>query len=106
MAEELTRNRQALKLTKLTTCQKSIRQALDQAMDTSPTEKFLTRQVTHLREAWDEYEEHTLQLMEVRSAEKSQGYREAFDKGLKEFEEVRQLAEAFMERFQEPEEPE
>ena len=54
MAEELSRNRQGLKLNKLVSCEKVIRQAIDQASDTLPTEKFLTRQVTHLQEAWDE----------------------------------------------------
>ena len=67
-----------------------IRQAIVQASDTSSTEKFLTRQVTHLREAWDEYEEATLRLMEVRSPENNYAYKKAFNKAQYDFEMVRQ----------------
>ena len=102
MAEELARNRQGLKSNKLVSCEKVIRQAIEQASDTSPTEKFLTRQVTHLREAWDEYEEATRRLMEVSSPEHNDAYKKAFDKAHYDFEIVRQQAETFLERFHEP----
>ena len=103
MAEELARNRLGLKSNKLVSCEKVIRQGIKQASDTSPTEKFLTRQVTHLREAWDEYEEATLRLMEVRSPENNDTYKKAFDKAHYDFEMVRQQAETFLESFHEPE---
>ena len=45
MAEELARNRLALKSRKLGSCEKVIKHAIEQASDTSPTEKFLVRQV-------------------------------------------------------------
>ena len=103
MAEELARTRQGLKSSKLESCEKVIRQAIKQASDTSPTEKFLTRQVTHLGEAWEEYEEATLKLLEVRSPQNSNAYKQAFDKAHHDFEIVRQHAETFMERFNVPE---
>ena len=64
MAEELAKTRLSLKSLKLVNCQKAVKQSLDQASDTSPTEKVLTRQVTHVKEAWDEYEEAMLRLQE------------------------------------------
>ena len=103
MSEELARNRQAFKSRKLLSYEKVIRQAIEQASDTSPTEKFLTRQVTHLREAWDEYEKATLRLMKVRSRENNDAYKKAFDKAHYNFKMVRQQAETFLERFHEPE---
>ena len=103
MAEELARNRQALKSRKLVSCEKVIRQAIEQASDTSPTEKFLTRQVTHLKEAWDEYKEAMLKLQEVASQDNVEAYKQAFDRDHFDFKIVRQQAETFMERFNEPE---
>ena len=103
MAEELARNSKGLESNKLVSCEKVIRQAIEKASDTSPMEKFLTRQVTHLREARDEYEEATLRLMEVRSLENNDTYKKAFDKAHYDFEMVRQQAETFLERFHEPE---
>ena len=103
MAEDLARNRQALKSRKLVSCEKVIRQAIEQASDSSPTEKFLTRQVTHLREAWDEYEEAMLKLNKVGSPENQDAYKRALDKVHFNFEMVRQQAETFLERFNEPE---
>ena len=79
MAEELTSNRRSLKCRKLMSCEKVIRQAIEQASETSPTEKFLTRQVTHLKEAWDEYEEAMLKLQEVASQENVDAYKQHFD---------------------------
>ena len=102
MAEELARTRQSLKSRKLVSCEKVIRQAIEQASDTSPTEKFLTRQVTHLKEAWDKYEEAMLRLQEVASQENQDAYKQSFDKAHFDFEMVRQQAETFLERFNEP----
>ena len=103
MAEKLARNRQSLKSNKLVSCKKVNRLAIEQASDTSPTEKFLTRQVTHLGEAWDEYEEARLRLMELMSQEGSNAYKRAFNKAHYGFEMVRQQAETFLEKFHEPE---
>ena len=96
MAEEQAKNRKALKSRKLGTCGQAIREAIDQASDTSPTEKSLTRLVTHLQEAWDEFETAMLQLMEVGSEEHQESYQRSFVRVHKEFEEVRQLAETLM----------
>ena len=102
MAEERARNRLALKSRKLVSCEKGIKKAIQQASDTSPTEKSLTRQVTHLREAWNEYEEATLKLVEVVSQEHQDSYRRAFDRAHHDFEIVCEHAETFLERFHEP----
>ena len=103
MAEELAMSR------KLASCEKVIKQAIEQASDTLPRDKFLTRQVTHIREVWEEYEEGTLKLVEVGSQKHQDSYRRAFDRAHYNFKIVRQQAETFLERFHEPkvkEEPE
>ena len=51
MAEELAKTNLGLKSLKLVSCHKSVKNSLDQASDTSPTEKVLSRQVTHLKAA-------------------------------------------------------
>ena len=61
-----------------------------------PTETFLTRQVTHLKEAWDEYEEAMLKLQEVASQDNVDVYQQSFDRAHHDYEIVRQQAETFV----------
>ena len=103
MAEDLAWTRRSLKSRKLVSRENVIRQATEQASVTLPTEKFLTSQVTHLKEAWDEYEEAMLKLQEVASQENQDAYKRAFEKVHFDFKMVRQQAETFMERFNKPE---
>ena len=59
---------------KLVNCENAILQALNQASETLPTEKSLTRQVTRLKEAWGEYEEVMLKLQPVASQDNVVAY--------------------------------
>ena len=106
MAEELPKTQLGLKSLKLVSCQKSVRNSLDQASDTSPTEKVLTRQVTHLKAAWEEYEEAMLRLQESAAPENLATYQQDFERDHSEFDIICQRAEEFMERFNQPEEEE
>ena len=66
MAEELAKTRLGLKSLKLVNCLKAVKLTItvDQGSTTTPSEKLLTRQVTHLKAAWEEYEEAMLRLQE------------------------------------------
>ena len=93
MAEDLTSNRLTLKSRKLVNCEKVIRQAIEQASETSPLETFLTMQVTHLKEAWNEYEEAMVKLQEVASHDNVEVYQQFFDRSHYDYEIARQQAE-------------
>ena len=106
MAEELAKTGLSLKSLKLVNCQEAVRQAVDQASDTSPTEKFLTRQVTHLKEAWDEYEKAMLRLQESAAEGNLATYKQDFERDHSKYNAICQRAEEFMERFNQPEDEE
>ena len=106
MAEELAKTRLSLKSLKLVNCQKVVKQSLDQAYDTSPTEKVLTRQVTHVKEAWEEYEEAMLRLQESAAEGNLVAYKQDFERDHSEYDVICQRAEEFLERFNQPEEEE
>ena len=106
MAEELAKTNLGLKSLKLVSCHKSVKNSLDQASDTSPTEKVLSRQVTHLKAAWKEYEEGMLKLQEVAADENMASYQELFEKDYTEFNTTCQRAEEFLDRYNVPEEEE
>ena len=108
MAEELAKTRLRLKSVKLANCQKAVRLTItvDQASNTSPTEKLLTRQVTHLREAWEEYEEAMLRLQESAAEGNLFTHEQRFEKDHSEYDAICQLVEEFLERFNQPEEEE
>ena len=69
-------------------CQKAVRQAVNQASNTSPTEKFLTRQVTHLKEACYKYEEAMLRLQEAAAEGNLVTYKQNFEKDHAEYDAI------------------
>ena len=56
MAEELPKTRLGLKSLKLVNCLKAVKLTItvDQGSTTTSSEKLMTRQVTHLKAAWEE----------------------------------------------------
>ena len=98
MAEELAKTRLWLKSLKLVNCLKAVKLTItvDQGSTTTPSEKLLTRQVTHLKAAWGEYEEAMLRLQESAAPENMASYKENFEKDFSEFNTTIQRAKEFL----------
>ena len=66
MAEELAKTRLGMKHQKLVNCHKAVKLtiAVDRESLSAATERLLTRQLKHLKTAWDEYKEGMLRLQE------------------------------------------
>ena len=82
MAEELAKTRLGMKHQKLTNCLKAVKLTITVGRGITPTtsEKLLTRQVTHLKAAWVEYEEAMLGLQESAAPENLASYQEIFER--------------------------
>ena len=71
MAEKLAKTRLGMKHLKLTNCHKAVKLTItvDQESTSTASENLLTRQVKHLKTAWDEFEENMLKLQECAASE-------------------------------------
>ena len=99
MAEELAKTRLGMKHLKLTNCHKAVKLtiALGEGGTVTPSENLLTRQVKHLKTAWDEFEENMLKLQECAASENLAAYVKDFETEHKEFTATNQRAEELLE---------
>lgn len=106
MAEEAAHQKVGLKGKRLSNIINTVKQALNQATDTTPTKSFLGRQLATMKEVWTEYKDVTLKLIEVARPENQQALQRAFDKADVDYTAQRDAAKAHLERIRVPDEEE
>ena len=103
-AEELAKTRLQMKAKKLANCQKALKLTItvDRESLAPATERLLTRQYKHLKDAWDDYEEGMFRLQESAAPENLETYEKAFEAQHEAFVATSQEAEEFLQRFHLP----
>ena len=103
-AEELAKTRLQMKAKKLANCQKALKLTItvDRESLAPATERLLTRQYKHLKDAWDNYEEGMFRLQESAAPENLETYEKAFEAQHEAFVATSQEAEEFLQRFHLP----
>ena len=106
MAEELAKTRLGMKLQKLANCHKALKLTItvDRESLSAATERLLTRQLKHIKTAWDEYEEGMLRPQESAAQDNLTTYEKDFETEHEAFQATNQKADEFLERFHQPEE--
>ena len=104
MAEETAKTRLGMKLLKLSNCHKALKLTItvDREALSPATERLLERQVKHLKDTWEAYEEGMCKLQECAAAENLVTYTAAFEAQHVEFVATNEQVQEFLVRFNPP----